>query len=162
MAWLRRETRLLFGGLALGLGVYLAGVLVNVTWYSRPITATLQCGFLGLYWGGQADVRNNWVYNWFSGPWDGCGAGADAPAGIAWFAASLDDFRPVTAAGLRHRFGGFLPRCGANPRLAPACAFQELIVPCWMPVGGLGLAGAFLLIRGRRRCGGSFSSTGTT
>ena len=129
---------------------YFASVLVHVTFYSQRLTATLQCGFIGLYWGGSSDVRNGWVHNWFSGPWDGSGAGADAPEGLDYYFTTLDVFRSISRTEWRYILGGFHPRWGTNPRISAAYSFEELIVPCWMPVAALGAVVACLFWRHSR------------
>lgn len=139
MARLRRRWRVSRWRIAFCMAccAYLASVLVHATLYSQRVTATVQCGFIGLYWGGPSDVRNGWVHNWFSGPWNGNGGGTDAPEGVEFWVRGLDDFRTTNAIDWRYMLGGFLPRCGTNPHLSRKYTFHELVAPCWMPLAVL-------------------------
>jgi hypothetical protein len=162
MARPRRRWRVVGWLVAFGIAgcTYLASVFTHVTFYSQRLTATLQCGSLGLYWGGPSGVRNAWVHNGFSGPWDGSGAGADAPEGLVYYIRTLDEFCSNSATDWRYVLGGVLPRCGANDRLIREYTFEELVVPFWIPLAVLGAGVAYVLIRSRRlheglcrRCG---------
>lgn len=83
-----RRTAWLLAGVTL---LWLISLLVTVTRFGEACTVTFEQGFLGLYWGGDPEVRNSRIDNHFSTPWNpGCGAGRSLPEGMTWAAYGPD------------------------------------------------------------------------
>jgi hypothetical protein len=82
---MRRATRRAFWLLIGSTLLWLASLSVAVTRFGASSTLTLEEGFLGVYWGGDAECRNSAVDNHFSEPWNpGRGVGRCFPGGVVW------------------------------------------------------------------------------
>lgn len=68
----------------LAVAIWLGSVGNSVTYYGRQISATFKEGFLGLYWGQDADTRNCRLHNNFVPPWNSTGAGGILSDGTTW------------------------------------------------------------------------------
>ena len=140
-------TILLAGVLAL----WVLSLLFTVTRFGEHVTVTFEQGFLGLYWGDDADLRNSHVDNHFSPPWSPeTGVGRDFPVEMTWAFYGphlrLADWPDALSYGTfwTCELGFWMPSLVRGP-------YSSLILPIWVLVIVAAIGISFSMLRRLRR-----------
>ena len=139
-----------------GAGVFIAwciSISVSLTRYGQWITVTIGEGFIGAYWGGDSEWRNLQLYNGFSPPSSGSGAGSPKPDWMTWeFYGPTLQLRILRELASEKRYDVFCKRVLGlwRPRLGAECGSAYLVLPLWLPLLSLAIPTALLWYRDRR------------
>jgi len=130
-------------------------VLFAITRFGDVVTVTLQEGFIGVYWGGDAEHRNARVDNGFSAPWNPeSGAGRSFPKRMTWAVSQTSDIihprewpRAIQYGTFFNRILGFWP-----PDASLRGDVKYVILPIWMAVVVALTGTGYAAWRNRRLC----------
>jgi hypothetical protein len=137
----RGPTRLRPVALCCAVAAYFVSVLCHITYYGASVAWTVQGGFVGCYWGnrGTPGVRNSWVYNEWTVPWESRGTGRGWYGSPVWeIETPWDVWHPVRLQALladctflKYQLGMMWPsivlnssRHGNEP--------ESIVVPVWL------------------------------
>jgi hypothetical protein len=143
--------------------LWLASLTFTITRFGQHVSVTMEQGFVGVYWGNDAETRNSGLDNHFSTPWSpGRGNGRSFPTGMTWAVYPHRNlFQPSEWAD-GWRYGNL--RTSVLGLWAPSVGVDRyaayIILPLWLPLLLLALSTAILGWRDRRhrpghcqRCG---------
>jgi hypothetical protein len=137
----RQRRRLLLAALGFASTLWIASLAVNARRYGDHITIHFGEGFLGVYWGGDAEVRNGLIYNNFCPPWDGRGAGGELSEDTLWEVYGPTYCLSPGRMGHLWDYGAFRTRALGLWR--PRLEANAVVVPFWLVcVVGLAAIGA--------------------
>lgn len=133
--------------------LWVSSLFFSVTRFGDAVTVTLQDGFVGVYWGGDAHHRNAFVYNHFSAPWSpGSGAGRHFPNGMTWDVYCTGGIVRASEWSRAIQYGGFIKRILGFWALDASLRGREhyVVLPIWIGVVAAVAGTAYASWRNRR------------
>lgn len=112
--------------------LWLGSVVFSVKFYGDQFSAAYTEGFLGLYWGADADTRTCRIHNNFVPPWDASGAGGSLAAGTTWEIYGPDLLLAPSTLWYNLESGAF-PQRALGLWWPIVRSGEALVMPVWIP-----------------------------